>query len=156
MLSTPALLAAALLAAPAEPSPTDGCPGVMVFFASDSTRLDAEAQAMLDGSWTWLGDMIAAGAWINVSGHTDDVGTASYNLRLSRRRAEAVRLYYLHRGVRPDQIRITAFGETHPIAELGERHSNAVVRATNRNVNASPEMPIAIFHRFFPPGEPIC
>jgi|GEM_PF-4328140 len=151
-----ALLAPLLLAVSADQSPTDGCPGVFVFFATDSVQLDRQATALLDSSWSWLGEMVAAGAWINLHAGTDDVGSASYNLALSQRRAEAVRHYYLGRGASPDQVRIVAYGETRPLAEFDGRRPAAQVRAENRNVNIWPEMPVEVYRRFFPPGGPVC
>jgi outer membrane protein OmpA-like peptidoglycan-associated protein len=151
-----ALLAAFLLAVPAPQSSTGGCPGTMVFFDSGSTRLTATAIYMLDSSWIWLAEMIRAGAWLNVIAGADDIGPDARNLALSRRRAEVVRRYFLRRGVPAGQIRVEAYGEARPFALFDGTGSDRSVRAQNRYAQVAPEMPRAVFERFFPPGGPIC
>lgn len=51
-----------------------------------------------------------------IEGHTDSQGAASYNMDLSRRRAEAVREYLISRGVSGTQLRAVGYGEERPIA----------------------------------------
>ncbi len=53
---------------------------------------------------------------IRVEGHTDATGPESYNMELSRRRAEAVKNALLQRGVDPRRIQTVGFGETQPIS----------------------------------------
>lgn len=53
---------------------------------------------------------------VTIDAHADRVGTATSNLGLSRRRAEAVRAYLRARGVAAP-IAIDAFGETRPLVE---------------------------------------
>lgn len=65
---------------------------------------------------------------IEVHGHTDNVGSADYNYKLSLRRAEAVREYLVEYGcVDPGRISVRGFGYKKPIAtnrtEEG-RHQN--------------------------------
>lgn len=52
-----------------------------------------------------------------IEGHTDTMGTAEYNLELSRKRAQSVR-DWLVRSLRlePDQLGVRAMGETRPLA----------------------------------------
>jgi len=67
---------------------------------------------------------------ILVEGHTDDVGTDSYNLSLSQRRAEAVGNYLKSAGLKSSRLTIKWYGETQPKVE----NSNAENRALNRRV----------------------
>ncbi|MGA9115399.1 MAG: OmpA family protein [Bacteroidota bacterium] len=54
---------------------------------------------------------------VEIHGHTDNKGTASYNLRLSKARAESVRAWLIARGIPPERIAGTkGFGFTQPIA----------------------------------------
>ena len=50
-----------------------------------------------------------------VEGHTDDVGTDEYNLKLSERRAKAVEDYLIDRGVNSKRLRFVGMGETVPL-----------------------------------------
>ena len=52
---------------------------------------------------------------IILAGHTDRSGSAPANLRLSQRRAQAVRRYLISRGIPPEKITIEAHGETRPL-----------------------------------------
>jgi outer membrane protein OmpA-like peptidoglycan-associated protein len=63
-------------------------------------------------------------------GYTDSKGTEAYNLKLSRRRAEAVRKYLVDHGIPPSHIKIEGFGESNPVAS----NSTADGRAQNRRV----------------------
>ena len=65
-----------------------------------------------------------------VKGHTDSTGSESYNLKLSERRAEAVRLHLLSRGVLLERVSTEAYGETRPVAS----NETAEGRARNRRV----------------------
>jgi len=70
---------------------------------------------------------------IEVAGHTDNVGDASYNRQLSQRRASAVAQYLVSRGVAEARIMTAAGGEEHPIAS----NSTEQGRAANRRVEVT-------------------
>jgi outer membrane protein OmpA-like peptidoglycan-associated protein len=67
---------------------------------------------------------------IDVSGHTDNVGSDQSNMSLSQRRASTVGNYLQSKGVQPQRIATTGYGETHPIAS----NDTAEGRAQNRRV----------------------
>jgi outer membrane protein OmpA-like peptidoglycan-associated protein len=67
---------------------------------------------------------------LQVSGHTDNVGSAESNLRLSERRARAVETYLTNRGVTKAQIEVKWFGQTQPLYP----NDTAEGRAKNRRV----------------------
>ena len=51
---------------------------------------------------------------LNISGHTDDVGSEQYNLRLSQRRADAVKAALVGFGVAAEQITTHGLGKSQP------------------------------------------
>lgn len=53
---------------------------------------------------------------VTIIGHACDIGPEPYNLKLSVRRAQAVRRYLLERGVEPEQIGVEGRGETAPLS----------------------------------------
>ena len=53
---------------------------------------------------------------IELSGHTDDVGSNEANQKLSEARANSVREYLIQQGVRIDKIEAVGYGETNPVA----------------------------------------
>jgi outer membrane protein OmpA-like peptidoglycan-associated protein len=90
----------------------------MVWFETGSVRLGARGEAELDWAVAWLRETRAE--HISIGGHADRVGSAAANLRLSRRRAEAVREALVRRGFPADRIEIRAFGETRPLIETAD------------------------------------
>ncbi len=75
--------------------------------------------------------MTLKGFSIAVYGYTDDVGTQTYNLQLSQRRAEAVRDFLLQTGISPAMItNAKGFGKADPRVP-GDREQ---ARAANRRV----------------------
>jgi OOP family OmpA-OmpF porin len=69
-----------------------------------------------------------------VAGHTDSVGSDSYNQGLSEQRANAVRDYLVDRGVSPSQLVTRGYGESQPVAP----NDNDSGRAQNRRVELLP------------------
>lgn len=99
-----------------------------ILFAVDSAALTGALQS----------DLIAVAAsvnsypntTVNVIGHTDNTGTAAYNLDLSQRRAQAVSSVLLSAGVSPTRVVSIGRGEDQPIAS----NLDAAGRAQNRRV----------------------
>lgn len=66
-----------------------------------------------------------------VEGHTDSIGSDAYNLRLSQRRANAIKRYLVQKyGFVPKKITAIGYGESRPIADNG----NYQGRQLNRRV----------------------
>ncbi|HEX9974957.1 MAG TPA: OmpA family protein, partial [bacterium] len=55
-------------------------------------------------------------ATVEIAGHTDNSGPRDYNMRLSKSRAIAVRLFLLEKEIAPERLSINAYGETQPKA----------------------------------------
>ena len=71
---------------------------------------------------------------IELQGHTDDVGSAGDNLRLSQQRAEAVRNYLLSKGISAERIKATGYGALMPIADNASEEGRAKNRRTGLKV----------------------
>lgn len=67
---------------------------------------------------------------LKLAGHTDNVGSESANMKLSKDRAEAVKAYLVSKGANPSRIEATGYGETQPIAS----NKTAEGRQQNRRV----------------------
>jgi outer membrane protein OmpA-like peptidoglycan-associated protein len=78
----------------------------------------------------------AAGKRVMVEGHTDAKGTETYNQSLSERRASAVRLALVDRGVSDAQLITRGFGKSRPIAsnEHADGSDDPEGRQKNRRV----------------------
>ncbi len=69
-------------------------------------------------------------ARFNIEGHTDSVGSAALNQKLSEERAGAVRNYLIENGIASDRLVSAGYGEDRPIASNNTREG----RRTNRRV----------------------
>lgn len=92
----------------------------IVYFATSSTHPTANTR---DAFLTVI-DEVASSAKhatrIRIIGHTDGVGSALFNMELSRRRAVEVGALLISRGVSPAKIELQARGETAPAVAAGE------------------------------------
>ena len=69
-----------------------------------------------------------------IKGHTDSVGTETYNQKLSIKRAETVKKLLINLGVTSSNIEILGMGET----ELSIKTSNEIAHPANRRAEISP------------------
>lgn len=97
-----------------------------VRFAFDSARL---SQAGKDALYNIAQELNAnPNSKVAIHGHTDHVGSKSYNFDLGNRRAEVVRDYLLTLGVGEGQLEASSMGETQPVAHGGNKASRAINR----------------------------
>jgi peptidoglycan-associated lipoprotein len=83
-----------------------------VFFAFDSDELDDLARAALNDDAQVLKQY---STWIvTVEGHTDERGSAEYNLALGERRALAAKNYLVSLGIGADRLRTVSYGKEFP------------------------------------------
>lgn len=100
-----------------------------IFFEFDSAKVKEESFSTLDQVVEVLSEEESFDL-LKVEGHTDNVGSDSYNLELSKRRAESVRNYLIKKGLPANKIEASGFGESKAIAtNLSEDG-----RAENRRV----------------------
>lgn len=67
---------------------------------------------------------------VEIAAHTDAEGDSAINMKLSQRRAEAVRKYLVGSGVPVNFVTANGYGETQPVAD----NNSADGRAANRRV----------------------
>lgn len=83
-----------------------------VFFGLDSDVVDADGQQVLQKNADVLKKY---STWaITIEGHSDERGTAEYNLALGERRAMAVKVYLVSLGIAADRIRTVSYGKEFP------------------------------------------
>jgi outer membrane protein OmpA-like peptidoglycan-associated protein len=100
----------------------------MVNFDFDSSNLTTSAKGNLDKLAQVLVNNPDSN--INVYGHTDSVGKADYNQKLSERRANSVKAYLVTKGVDATRLNAMGMGASSPIAS----NDTASGRAQNRRV----------------------
>ncbi len=67
---------------------------------------------------------------LKLAGHTDNVGSAEANMRLSKDRAESIKSFLVSKGANPSRIEATGYGKDQPIAS----NKTAKGRQLNRRV----------------------
>ncbi len=100
-----------------------------IYFDTGKATIKPESYPILDK----VAEFLKANpkAVVEIQGHTDSVGSASYNMRLSQARAEAVRTYLItYHHIDPSRLIARGYGETRPIADNTTREG----RAMNRRV----------------------
>ena len=87
-------------------------------FAFDSALLRPEGRTKLDRIAREINDMKAES--IMITGHTDHLGSASYNQNLSEQRAETVKTYLVGRGIDASRMQATGRGHMQPVVRASE------------------------------------
>ncbi len=83
-----------------------------LYFAFDSSAIDAAGLAVLDAHAAWLRSHPAVA--ITLEGNCDERGSREYNLALGQQRANAVRDHLVAQGVAASRIDTVSFGEERP------------------------------------------
>lgn len=91
-----------------------------VNFAFDDASVRSEDQAALD-RFAQIVSKYYGGSMVTIEGFADPAGAPSYNVQLSRRRAESVRDYLSSKGLTADQLRTVGYGETRQVVAGAER-----------------------------------
>jgi len=97
-----------------------------IFFDFNKASLRPESVAELDRVTRLMNDTPTLK--IEISGHTDNVGSSSYNQKLSRERAKAVVDYLLRQNIAANRLVFEGYGMDQPIAD----NSTAEGRQQNR------------------------
>ena len=83
-----------------------------ITFATGKADITPESESVLNGAVNTMetyGDII-----VEITGHTDDVGSSSNNKMLSQRRADSVRFWLINKGIAPERIIAKGYGEEFP------------------------------------------
>jgi len=67
---------------------------------------------------------------VEIQGHTDGDASAAYNMKLSQKRAEAVKAYLVEHGIDASRLSTVGYGKTKPIAD----NNTAEGKAKNRRI----------------------
>ena len=119
----------------------DGCPDELpeqvkqytgtiqgIRFANNSDRILPPSFPVLDKAVTVLKEF--PDLRVEISGHTDNVGTREKNVDLSQRRAAAVRAYLVSKGIEEGRLTAIGHGPDKPLAD----NKTAAGKAQNRRV----------------------
>ncbi|MBS3774850.1 MAG: OmpA family protein [Bacteroidales bacterium] len=99
-----------------------------VFYATDSFNLKSESRVELNKLYQFL--VNNSGLKIEISGHTDNVGSEEYNMELSEKRARSVYDYLVEKGIDPERLSYKGYGESEPVATNETEEGRAQNRRT--------------------------
>jgi outer membrane protein OmpA-like peptidoglycan-associated protein len=104
-------------------------------FTLDGVQFEFDSDKLTESAKVVLNDVVDAmkkypNVKVDIQGHTDNVGDASYNLDLSLRRAESVKTYLVSKGISAARITTRGYGESKPVAS----NDTAEGRAQNRRI----------------------
>jgi len=100
-----------------------------VKFSFNQAKLPAEAATVLDE----LADRVKGmdkTVYLEIEGHTDNIGSTDYNMRLGEMRAMAIRNYLVEKGIPLHAMQVISYGEEKAVASNSTRDG----RAQNRRV----------------------
>jgi outer membrane protein OmpA-like peptidoglycan-associated protein len=98
------------------------------FFEKGSTNLSSNQSQSLEQLAEYLRQNLHVK--LLIEGHTDDVGTAEFNHRLSVQRAEAVKNYLFQKGIEKERLTTKGYGKTQPLTS----ENSETARQKNRRV----------------------
>jgi len=117
----------------------DGCPdevpaaikkftGVIqgINFKTKSAEITKDSHSVLDKAVKVLNDY--PDIKLEISGHTDNVGKAEFNMELSQKRAESVKAYFVGKGISSDRLTAVGYGMDKPLTS----NKTAADKAKNR------------------------
>jgi outer membrane protein OmpA-like peptidoglycan-associated protein len=99
-----------------------------ITFAFGSTEITPESERILQQVYYTLKQF--PDIFVEIHGHSDNVGSLDINMQISRERAEAVKQYLIEMGIDPIRIETVGFGPSKPIAPNNTEEG----RARNRRI----------------------
>lgn len=86
----------------------------VIYFGKNSFTLDTKSELVLDEKVVgWLKEN--SKVKVVVEGHCDERGTAAYNKKLGKKRAEAVKKYLVKNGIESSRIKVVSHGLSKPV-----------------------------------------
>jgi OOP family OmpA-OmpF porin len=135
------------------PKPPEKISANSISEAYQNIQFDFNSSELKKNSWPVLdataADLKANGNKVFVVGYDSQENySAAYSGRLSRDRANSVKIYLVNSGVNPKQLRILARGETHPIADNSTEGGKIVNRRVEFQRDGPSDIPDEVFIDF--------
>jgi len=108
-------------------------------FDFDSAKLTRQGKTLLDDMLANLTAASLIEQKLQIRGYADRIGSDAYNMKLSKRRAAAVRDYLVSNGVVPAFIEMRGLGETAPVVNCAGQHGASLIKCLAPNRRAEVE-----------------
>jgi OOP family OmpA-OmpF porin len=100
-----------------------------LLFKFDSAQLSKAGEEIINK------EVVAVNPYsVEIIGHTDQLGTQKYNLKLSQARAESVKNFLVSKGIKEDSIKAVGMGETKLLCEEKNPKKSSDCSTKNRRV----------------------
>lgn len=120
-----------------------------VLFDFDKATLRPESKTTLDKVVKALSDRTDIKEVV-IMGHTDSLGSDSYNLNLSQRRMDSVKAYLVENGISADRLIAKGYGESMPTAP--NKKENGADNPEGRQLNRRVELKVLDWDPCIPPA----
>ncbi len=117
-MAAPAPTPAPRRVAKPKPKPAPAPRSFIVFFDWNKANIRADAQMVLDAAAAY--SKRRGLVRVNLTGHADLSGKTGYNMRLSLRRAQAVRVAFVKLGISSGNISLVGRGESAPLVATAD------------------------------------
>ncbi len=109
---------------------------LIVYFDFDKSAVKKEGVVVLDEVVSILKKYPSISLTLDISGHTDAMGSDEYNQKLGQSRAEACKAYIVSQGIDASRMALTSYGKKTPAAAntTANNTDNPEGRALNRRV----------------------
>lgn len=104
---------------------------ILILFNNNSAEINSGFQQQINTMSDFLTQYPETS--VELQGYASKVGNSKYNLKLSKRRADNVRLALLNNGIDESRIKIVGFGDT----KLADYGNDEISHARNRKVKAT-------------------
>ena len=111
----------------------EGSTRLLIYFDYDKAELRPESYPDLQRAVDFL--QRNRDLSVEIAGHTDSIGSDTYNKGLSQRRAEAVREYMISKGVNRNRLKANGYGEEQPVSDNGTDQGRALNRRVEMRVS---------------------
>ena len=103
-----------------------------VYFETGKATIDPKSFKALDVLFDYMKQKKSL--VIEIAGHTDNVGNADANMKLSQDRANSVRAYLIKKGIEGSRVTAKGYGDTQPIASNDSEQGKQQNRRTEVRV----------------------